>query len=79
MKVRATPTVWQINLASIQFRQNKKNWPPTVWQTNLAKYKLGKTQLPTRIYVCADRGCHRRLPVGGRVKKEINNKEGFLM
>jgi hypothetical protein len=27
----------------------------------------------------ADRGCHRRFPVGGRVKKEIKNREGFLM
>jgi hypothetical protein len=47
--------------------------------SNSLANQIGKTHLPTRIYACADRGCHRRFPVGGRVKKEIQNKEGFLM
>jgi hypothetical protein len=45
-----------------------KNWPPTVWQNNLAE-----THLCTRIFARAYRCCHRRFPVGGRVKKR--NKE----
>jgi hypothetical protein len=32
-----------------------------------------------RIYARAGRGCHHRFPVGGRVKKEIKNREGFFM
>jgi hypothetical protein len=47
----------------------------STWQ----KKKLGKTHLLTRIYVRADRGCHRPFPLGGRVKKEIKNRERFLM
>jgi hypothetical protein len=35
--------------------------------------------LSTRIYARADRGCHRCFPLGGRVKKELKNREGFLM
>jgi hypothetical protein len=33
----------------------------------------------SRVYMRADRRCHRHFPVGGRVKKEIKNKKGFLM
>jgi hypothetical protein len=47
-------------------------------QENLASSsltnQLGKTHLPMRIYARADRGCHRRFPVGWRVKK-IKNRE----
>jgi hypothetical protein len=40
---------------------------------------LAKLTSP-RVYARADRGCHRRFPLGGRVKKkEIKNREGFLM
>jgi hypothetical protein len=39
---------------------------------------LAKLSSP-HVYMRADRGCHRRLHVGGRVKKEIKNREGFLM
>jgi hypothetical protein len=41
------------------------------WQ----KYKLGKTH----VYARTGRDCHSRFPVGGRVKKEIKNVEGFVM
>jgi hypothetical protein len=49
MHVRATPAVWQINLASIQFWQNEKNCPPTVWQTNLAKLTSPHAYMRARI------------------------------
>jgi hypothetical protein len=39
---------------------------------------LAKLTSP-RAYMRADRGCHQRFPLGGRVMKEIKNKEGFLM
>jgi hypothetical protein len=39
---------------------------------------LAKLTSP-RVYMRADRGCHRRFPAGGRVKKEIKNRERFLM
>jgi hypothetical protein len=61
------------------FGKIRKKWPPTVWQTNLTKIETWHNSPPTRIYVRADRGCHRRFCVGGRVKKEIKNREGFLM
>jgi hypothetical protein len=51
----------------------QEKWSPTIWQTNLAKLTS------PRAYMRADRGCHHRFPVGGRVKKEIKNREGFLL
>jgi hypothetical protein len=45
------------------------------WQ----KWKIDKTHIPARIYVLVDRGCHQRFHVGVSVKKEIKNREGFLM
>jgi hypothetical protein len=78
--LKVTPTVWQINLASIYFWQNEKNWLPTVWQINLAKIETWQNSPPyAHICVRADRGCHRRFPLGGTVKKEIKNREEFLM
>jgi hypothetical protein len=47
--------------------------------SNSLANQLGKNHLPTRIYARADRGCHRRFALGGRVKKEIKNRERFLM
>jgi hypothetical protein len=52
--------------------------------SNNLENQLGKNRnlaklTPTCIYVRVDRGCHRRFPVGGRAKKEIKNREGFLM
>jgi hypothetical protein len=47
--------------------------------SNSLENQLGKTHLPARIYARANRGCHRHFPLGGRVKKEIKNREGFLM
>jgi hypothetical protein len=41
--------------------------------SNTLANQLGNTHLTTRIYARADRGCHRRFPVGGKVKKEIKN------
>jgi hypothetical protein len=47
--------------------------------SNSLANQLGEIHLPTRIYAHADRGCHRRFPLGRRVKKEIENRERFLM
>jgi hypothetical protein len=59
--------------------QNKKDWSLTIWQTNLAKIETWQNSHP-HVYICAHGSwLHRRFPVGGRVKKEINNRERFLM
>jgi lambda repressor-like predicted transcriptional regulator len=47
--------------------------------SNSLANQLSKTHLPTRIYAHAYGAFHRCFPVGWRVKKEIKNKEGFLM
>jgi hypothetical protein len=41
--------------------------------SNSLANQLSKTHIATRIYARADRGCHRRFPIGGKVKKEIKN------
>jgi hypothetical protein len=50
-------------------KQNKMT--SIVWQTNLAKIETRQN--------LADRGCHHRFPVGGREKKEIENREESMM
>jgi hypothetical protein len=45
--------------------------------SNTLANQLGNTHLTTRIYARADRGYHRRFPVGGKVKKEIKNYVKF--
>jgi hypothetical protein len=52
--------------------------------SNSLENQLGKNRnlaklISPRVYMRADRGCHRRFPAGGRVKKEIKNRERFLM
>jgi hypothetical protein len=52
--------------------------------SNSLRNQLGKNRNLTKLtspcaYMRADRGCHGRFPAGGRVKKEIKNREGFLM
>jgi hypothetical protein len=49
--------------------------------SNSLANQLGKNRnlakLTSPRYACVDRGCHCRFPLGGRVKKEMKNREGF--
>jgi hypothetical protein len=64
---------------------DKSTWYPSNFgktrklASNSLANQLDKTHLPARIYARADRGCHRRFPLGGSVKTEIKNREEFLM
>jgi hypothetical protein len=68
----------------------KPTWHPSNFAkqeklvSNSLAEQLGKNRkleklTSLRAYMHAHRGCHRRFSVGGRVKKEIKNREGFLM
>jgi hypothetical protein len=59
----------QLGIHLIVAKQNKLT--SIVWQTNLAKIETWQN--------LADRGCHHRFPVGGREKKEIENREESMM
>jgi hypothetical protein len=67
----------QLGIHLILAKQEKffQQFGKSTWQ----KYKLGKTHIPARTNAIADRGCHRCFPLGVRVRKEIKNREGFLM
>jgi hypothetical protein len=49
--------------------------------SNSLANQLGKNRNLAKLtsYARADRGCHWCFPLGGRVKKELKNREGFLM
>ena len=57
--VRASPTVWQIELPSLIFGKNVKNTPPTVWQKTWQFLVTWKKQPPACKYTRAARGWHR--------------------
>jgi hypothetical protein len=63
----------QLSIHLILAKQEK--WASIVWQTNLAK--IENWQNTRALYAHANRGCHHRFLVGGRVKKK--NREGFLI
>jgi hypothetical protein len=68
-------STWHLSSFGKTRKNSLQQFGKPTWQ----KYKLAKTHPPARIYARADRGCRRRSPVGGRVKKEIKNREVFLM
>jgi hypothetical protein len=79
-----TDLLWEKNILYIMrtcrwcwfwfFKKISLEQTPTVSQTNLGKIKAWQNSHPRThietIYARADRGCHRRFPVGGRAKKK---------
>jgi len=82
-EVRASPTVCQIKLASLSFSKNNKKYfsnslaKDLAFFGNLEKTCLERANIRARLRFGI--GVSHKEKPGGRVKKEIKNREGFLM